>query len=218
MICGIDEAGRGPVIGPLVIAGVTFQDDTKLIEYKVRDSKKCSPERRENLAKLIKEIALGYEIIIIPASSIDDMRKVMTLNEIEVNAFIKVIKKLKPEVCYVDSADVNEKRFATDILSGLSFKPTIISKHKADDIYPVVSAASILAKTKRDEEVRKIALELEKRLNLPLGSGYPADPITQKFIRSWFEKYGKLPPHTRHSWNTSKKILKDKNTKKLDEF
>ncbi len=218
MICGIDEAGRGPVLGPLVIAGVTFQDDTKLIEYKVRDSKKCSPERRESLAKQIKEIALNYEILVIPASDIDDMRKVITLNEIEVNAFIKVIKKLKPEVCYVDSADVNEQRFATDILSGLTFKPTIISKHKADDIYPIVSAASILAKTKRDEEVQKIAQELEKKLNLPLGSGYPADPITQKFFRTWFEKFGKLPPHTRHSWNTSKKILKDKSIKKLDEF
>lgn len=218
MICGIDEAGRGPVLGPLVIAGVTFQDDTKLIEYKVRDSKKCSPERRESLAKQIKEIALNYEILVIPASDIDDMRKVITLNEIEVNAFIKVIKKLKPEVCYVDSADVNEQRFATDILSGLTFKPTIISKHKADDIYPIVSAASILAKTKRDEEIQKIAQELEKKLNLPLGSGYPADPITQKFFRTWFEKFGKLPPHTRHSWNTSKKILKDKSIKKLDEF
>lgn len=142
----------------------------------------------------------------------------MTLNEIEVNAFIKVIKKLKPEICYVDSADVNEERFAKDILSGLSFKPIIISKHKADDIYPVVSAASILAKTKRDEEVKKIAQELEKRLNLPIGSGYPSDPITRKFFKSWYEKYGKLPPYTRQSWNTSKKIIKEKNTKKLDEF
>ena len=209
---------KGPVIGPLVIAGVTFTDDKKLMELKVRDSKKCSPKRRENLAKQIKEIALNYEILVIPASAIDDMRKVMTLNEIEVNAFIKVIKKLKPELCYVDSADVNEERFANDILSGLNYKPTIISKHKADDIYPVVSAASILAKTKRDEEVKKIAKELEKRLNIPLGSGYPSDPITKKFLKTWFEKYGKLPPHIRQSWNTSKKILKNINTKKLDEF
>jgi len=218
MICGVDEAGRGPVLGPLVIAGVTFQDDKKLIELKVRDSKKCSPKRRESLAKKIKENALAYEILVIPASDIDDMRKVMTLNEIEVYAFIKVLKKLKPEVCYVDSADTNVNRFAKDILSGLTFKPIIISKHKADDIYPVVSAASILAKTKRDEEIQKIAQELEKKLNIPLGSGYPADPITQKFFKTWFEKYSKLPPYTRHSWNTSKKILKDKNIKKLDEF
>ena len=140
---------KGPVIGPLVVAGVTFKEDSKLIEYNVRDSKKITPKRREVLAKKIKEISINYEILIIPASDIDDMRKVMTLNKIEVNAFTKVIKKLKPEICYVDSADVNEKRFGRDILSGLSFKPNIISKHKADDIYPIVSAASILAKTKK---------------------------------------------------------------------
>jgi len=218
MICGVDEAGRGPVVGPLVIAGVNFRDESIIMRLKVKDSKKLSPQRREFLAKKIKEIASNYEILIISAKDIDDMRKVMTLNEIEVNAFTKAIKKLKPETCYVDSADVNEKRFARDILAGLSFKPDIISKHKADDIYPVVSAASILAKTRRDEEVQKIADELEKKLNLPLGSGYPADPITQKFLRQWVKIYGKLPPHTRHSWKTASNILKEISTKKLDEF
>jgi len=146
------------------------------------------------------------------------MRKVMTLNEIEVNAFTNVIKKLKPEICYVDSADVNEKRFARDILERLSFKPEIISKHKADDIYPIVGAASILAKTKRDEEVQKIAQNLENKLNLPMGSGYPADPITQKFLKIWVKKFGELPKHTRLSWKTAQNILKENSIKKLDEF
>jgi ribonuclease HII len=142
----------------------------------------------------------------------------MTLNEIEVNGFAKVIKKLRPEIVYVDSADVNEKRFGNDILNNLSFKPEIISKHKADDIYPVVSAASILAKTKRDEDVRRIGVELENKLNMPLGSGYPADPITIRFLRAWVDKYGKLPPYTRHSWKTAMNILKVNSTKKLDDF
>ncbi len=146
------------------------------------------------------------------------MRTVMTLNEIEVNAFTKVIKKLKPEICYVDSADVIEKRFGRDILSGLSFKPNIISKHKADEIYPIVSAASILAKTKRDEEIWNIAQNLENKLNLPLGSGYPADPITQKFLKKWVKKFRSLPPHTRHSWKTAQNLIKEISIKKLDEF
>ncbi len=218
MISGADEAGRGPVLGPLVVAGVTFKDDSKLVENKIRDSKKLSPTRREVLAKMIKEIAINYEVLVIPAKDIDDMRKVMTLNEIEVNAFTKVIKKLRPEVVYVDSADVNEERFGRDILSGLSFKPEMISKHKADDIYPVVGAASILAKTRRDEEVRKIADILEKKLNLPLGSGYPADVITQKFLKSWVEKFNNLPPHTRKSWKTAQKIMDEKSIRKLDDF
>jgi ribonuclease HII len=218
MICGVDEAGRGPVIGPLVIAGATFENDSKLIEYRVKDSKQLSPSRRDKLAKIIKKIALKYEILIIPAVDIDDMRKVMTLNEIEVNAFTKIISKLKPETCYVDSVDVNENRFSKNISTNLSFKTTIISKHKADEIFPVVSAASILAKSRREEEILKISIILEKKLNLNLGSGYPADPITQKFISTWVDKYGKLPPYTRHSWKTSQNILKEKKLKKLDDF
>ena len=218
MICGVDEAGRGPVIGPLVVAGVTLKDDSKLIEYNVRDSKKITPHRREVLTNNIKEIAINYEILIISAADIDDMRKVMTLNEIEVNAFTKVIKKLKPEVCYVDSADVNEKRFSTNILANLTFKLEIISKHKADDIYPIVGAASILAKTKRDEDVKRIEQELENKIDLPLGSGYPADPITQKFLKEWVKKFGKLPPYTRHSWKTAQNIINENSNKKLDDF
>ena len=209
---------KGPVIGPLIIAGVTFEDDSKLIEYRVKDSKLLSSSRREELARKIKKIALTYEIIVIPAEDIDDMRKVMTLNEIEINAFINIISKLKPEICYVDSVDVNQERFGRNISTALSFKTTIISKHKADEIYPVVSAASILAKSRREEEVKKIANILEEKLNLPLGSGYPADPITKKFFKTWLDRFGKLPPHTRHSWKTSQNILKEKNSKKLDDF
>jgi len=209
---------KGPVIGPLIIAGVTFKDDSKLIEYRVKDSKQLSPTKREELATKIKKIAENLEILVIPATDIDDMRKIMTLNQIEVNAFIKIITKLKPEICYVDSVDVNEERFGRNINSALSFKTTIISKHKADEIYPIVSAASILAKSGREEEVKKIANELENKLNLPLGSGYPADPITQKFFKTWLDRFGELPPHTRHSWKTSQKILDEKNVKKLDEF
>ncbi len=209
---------RGPVIGPLVVAGVTLPTDKRLIELRVKDSKKVSPTRRVRLAEKIKIMAIDYEIVVIPAKDIDDMRKVMTLNEIEVNAFSRVIKKLKPDICYVDSADVNELRFKNDILSNLSFKPDIISKHKADDIYPIVGAASILAKTRRDEEVKKIAEKLEKKINIPLGSGYPADPLTQKFLKSWYEKYGKLPSNIRKSWKTTQNLIKQANTKKLDDF
>jgi ribonuclease HII len=142
----------------------------------------------------------------------------MTLNELEVSAFSKIIEKLHPDVCYVDSADVNQERFGADILSKLSFKPKIISKHKADDIYPVVGAASIIAKTTRDENVRKIAQELEKKLNLPLGSGYPADPITKKFLKTWIKTYGELPPHTRRSWETAQRLMKENKTRKLDDY
>lgn len=218
MISGVDEAGRGPVFGPLVIAGVSFSDDSKLKRFGVKDSKKLSPERRRKLAVKIKQTADQFETLVIPASDIDDMRKVMTLNEIEVNGFSKIIKKLKPDIVYVDSADVNELRFKSDILAGLSFKTEIVSKHKADDIYPIVSAASIIAKTERDEQVANIAKVLEKKIGIPLGSGYPADPITQRFLRKWVFKYDKLPPNVRHSWKTAKNVLKQNSIRSLDEF
>jgi ribonuclease HII len=218
MICGIDEAGRGPVFGPLVITGIKFNNDHSLLELNVKDSKKTSPKRRKLLADIIKKNAVDYEVLIISARDIDDMRKVMTLNEIEVNAYTKIIKKLKPDICYVDSVDVNEQRFGRDIQSGLTFKCEIVSKHKADDIYPIVSAASIVAKTARDAEIEKIAKKLEPRLNLHFGSGYPADPITQKFLSTWIDKYKTLPPHTRRSWKTVQNILRQKSIKKLDDF
>lgn len=218
MIGGVDEAGRGPVVGPLVVAGVVFKDDVFLKENNVRDSKKCTPKTREILAEKIKANAVSYEIVVVSASDIDDLRKVMTLNELEVDIFSRIIDKLRPDVCYVDSADVNDKRFGRDISSKLSSKVEIISKHKADEIYPVVGAASILAKTTRDEHVRKIAVELERKLGVTLGSGYPADPVTMNFLRAWVERYGDLPLHTRRSWETAQNLLKNSKTRKLDDF
>jgi ribonuclease HII len=218
MIAGVDEAGRGPVIGPLVIAGITASDDTALKQMKVKDSKQLSAKKRNFLAKHIKQIASNIEVVIIKATDIDDMRKVMTMNEIEVHAFTKVIKKLKPDQCFVDAADVNSKRFGNHISAQLPKKIEIISKHKADDIYPIVSAASIIAKTIRDKEIEDIAQVLEKRIQKPLGSGYPSDPITQQFLHSWVKKYKKLPPHTRKSWKTAQRIYQQHTRKTLDDF
>ena len=218
MLCGVDEAGRGPVFGPMIVAGVNFENDKILNQNNIRDSKKITPKRREYLSNIIRKHAEKIEVIQISASDIDDMRRIMTLNELEVNVFGLIIQKLRPEICYVDSADVNDIRFGNNILAKLDYKPTIISKHKADDIYPIVGAASIIAKTIRDKEIRKIESELRKKLNLPLGSGYPADPITKNFLIKWVDNYNTLPPHTRASWKTSQTILKNKQIKKLDDF
>jgi len=218
MISGADEAGRGPVLGPLVVAGVLFDNDLELVKLNVRDSKKIAPKKRIELAEIIKKICIKYEVLVIPATDIDSMRKVMTLNEIEVNAFSKIIEKLEPDICYVDAADVNEKRFAKDISSKLSFHPKIISKHKADDIYPIVGAASIIAKTVRDSNIVEIEKKLRKKLDIPIGSGYPADPVTKNFLKTWFKTYNNLPNQVRHSWKTAENIIKKGNLKTLDDF
>ena len=218
MICGTDEAGRGPCFGPLVVAGVLVQDDSELVKIGVCDSKQLTPKKREQLAPMIQRLVSNYELIVMPAADIDDLRKTMTLNDLEVFVYSKIIEKLKPEVCYVDAVDVKEERFGRDILSHLSYKPRIISEHKADERYPVVGAASILAKVTRDEHVRKIAKELEPRLSLPLGSGYPSDPVTRRFLQTWVSRFGSLPPHVRQSWETCQKLMKNQKTKHLDEF
>ncbi|MBN1861520.1 MAG: ribonuclease HII [Candidatus Thermoplasmatota archaeon] len=218
MICGTDESGRGPCFGPLVVAGILVKNDTELVRIGVADSKKLTPRRREQLAPMIQKIASKYELIVMPAADIDDLRRTMTLNELEVFVYSKIIERLKPDVCYVDAVDVKEERFGRDILAHLSYKPQIISEHKADEKYPIVGAASILAKVTRDEHIRKIASELEPRLNLPLGSGYPSDPVTKKFLQTWVAQFGSLPPHVRKSWETCQQLIRNKNTKHLDDF
>jgi ribonuclease HII len=218
MICGADEAGRGPCFGPLVVAGILVENDAELVRIGVNDSKQLAPKKREQLAPQITRLATKYELIALPAADIDDLRKTMTINELEVFVFSKIIEKLKPDICYVDAADVNEERFGRNILSHLSFKPQMISEHKADERYPIVGAASILAKVTRDEHVRRIAQELEPKLNLPLGSGYPADPVTKKFLETWVSRFGSLPPHVRRSWETCQKLINKQKTKRLDEF
>lgn len=202
MICGIDEAGRGPVIGPLVVVGVMVEDESELERLNVRDSKKCTPERRERLAKEIKSIS-ELEVIILEAEEIDELRASKTLNEIEVELYAEIIRSLEPEVAFVDAVDVDDARFGIEIRERLDFDVEIVSKHGADNIYAVVSAASIIAKTIRDERIKSI----ERELGESIGSGYPSDSVTVNFLEKWIKEKGNLPPHTRKSWKTVRALL-----------
>ena len=213
MICGVDEAGRGPVIGPMVVAGVMLESESQLKGLNVRDSKKCTPKRREKLARELHKIA-KTEVMIIPASDIDTMREGLTMNQIETKLFASVIEKLRPNIAYVDSADVNEGRFSQDIKNELNFEVEIISKHGADEIFPIVSAASIIAKTNRDAEIRNIAKEIGENI----GSGYPSDAVTIQFLERWIHEHGKPPPHTRLSWKTAQRILNRVKSKKIEDY
>lgn len=200
-------------MGPLVVAGLMLESESPLLGLNVRDSKKCTPKRREKLAFQLNEIA-KTEVIVVPASDIDAMRQHMTMNQIEIKIFASVIEKLRPDIAYIDSADVDEERFARDIRSELDFDLQIISKHGADDTYPIVSAASIIAKTQRDSEIEKIKLKLGENM----GSGYPSDAKTIKFLENWIEDHGEPPPHTRHSWKTTQRILDKAKCTKIDDY
>ena len=213
MIVGVDEAGRGPVMGPLVVAGVAIESDVPLRQLNVRDSKKLSPERREALAPEIEKLT-KYVLVVIPAERIDVMRAEMSLNDFEAKIFAEVIEKLHPETAYVDAADVDEIEFKRCVRRELSFDVEIVSQHNADQLFPVVSAASILAKVCRDREMRAI----EQSIGVPIGSGYASDSDTIAFLARWIRENGTLPPHTRASWETARRLLAESQNLKLDDF
>ncbi|MEM3597125.1 MAG: ribonuclease HII [Candidatus Bathyarchaeia archaeon] len=206
LIAGVDDAGRGSIIGPLVIAGVLIKEENmqKLVELKVRDSKLLSPQRREKLAVEIKRVAEKYSIVKLSPMEIDKVvasgRKLHKLNRLEAQAMAKVIEMLKPDIAYVDASDVLEERFKQHILEVLPIKVQVISEHKADRKYPIVSAASIIAKVERDREIAEIAKKYGE-----IGCGYPSDPKTIRFLQKCLEEFGEYPEFVRKSWKPAKR-------------
>jgi ribonuclease HII len=202
-IAGIDEAGRGPVIGPMVIATVVVDESKleKLRELGVRDSKKLSPKRRERLFDEIVRLVDDYSIVVVSPQEIDS--RAGTLNELEVEKFALALNSLtvKPDVVYIDAADVSEERFAREILSRLEFRARIVAEHRADEKFLPVSAASIIAKVTRDREIERLKREYGE-----IGSGYPSDPRTRAFLENYFRENGSFPPIVRRTWKTLKKI------------
>lgn len=205
LIGGVDEAGKGPVVGPMMIAGVVMEEDRlpELTKMGVRDSKLLSPVRRNYLGAKIMDAAQSYHVLEISASQIDEFRKIMTMNQLMVVCHAKVLEQLKPHKAYLDAADVKEERFGDNVKKKYGAPIEIVAKHKADDTYPIVAAASILAKTHRDRAVR----ELEKENGTVFGSGYPSDPKTRKFLEGWVKEHGTFPGFVRHSWKTCEKLL-----------
>lgn len=211
LVAGVDDAGRGCVIGPLVIAGVLMKegDLPKLIQLGVKDSKLLLPSRREALAIEIKRLAERYAVMKLLPKEIDAVveggKKLHRLNRLEARTMAKVIESLKPDMAYVDASDVLEDRFKQHILESLPFKVEIISEHKADRSYPIVSAASIIAKVERDKEIAELAKKYGD-----FGSGYPTDPKTISFLKQCLENSDEYPDFVRKSWKPAKKAISEK--------
>ena len=203
-ICGIDDAGRGPMLGPLVIAGISLDKKKlrKLTSLGVKDSKKLSPKLRESLYKKIIDIVDDYYVAKISPRSIDASVKKHCLNGLEAKYMAKVVSKLNPDISYVDSCDVNPTRFGKEI-SRLSDNHKIKSYHRADSRFVVVSAASILAKVTRDRAIAR----LRKEHNL--GSGYPSDSVTVKFVTKYYKKNHEMPSFVRKSWKPVQRIVEN---------
>ncbi|RNJ79308.1 MAG: ribonuclease HII [Nitrosopumilus sp. B06] len=193
-VCGIDDAGRGSMMGPLVIAGVSIQRRKlkRLTSIGVRDSKQLTPASRERLYCKIISLADNHYIAKIHPRSIDASVRQHGLNDLEAKYMALVSSKLDSDVSYVDSCDVNPQRFGKKIsqMSG----NTIRSYHHADSRFIVVAAASILAKVTRDESIKRLAK------NHNLGSGYPADPTSVRFVKSYYSIHGSMPSFVRKSW------------------
>jgi ribonuclease HII len=194
-VVGIDEAGRGSVLGPLVLCGVVIAEDRiKFLErIKVKDSKKISPKKRVVLSRKIRKIS-DYHLVKIPAHDIDILRaNEVNLNQIEKLGMRKIIEKSEADTCIVDCFDIKPDRFKSELM-GYYPELNIITEHKADDKYVVVAAASIVAKVERDQEIAKLKKEYKD-----IGSGYPSDPKTIQFLK---DNHPDLPDFVRKSWET----------------
>jgi ribonuclease HII len=211
MICGVDEAGKGPVVGPMVVAAVAVENAKDIQGLGVKDSKQLTPSKRKELANIIKE-KFTFAVEIIEAEKVDEYRRQNKLNDLNREAFEKLISKLNPNVAYVDAADVNEHRFGKRIKEKLTNEKDtdVISMHKADAKIDVVAAASIIAKETREDEIRKLKNKIGN-----FGSGYPSDERTIKFLKSFYADNGKWPTGTRKSWKTLERI---RPVKTLDDF
>ena len=201
-ICGVDEAGRGSMLGPLVVAGITIsKSKIKLLKkLGVRDSKKLSPAAREYLYKKIIETVDDYHVIRIPPRVIDKSVANHSLNHLEAKYMARVISKLSPSTAFVDSCDVNSKRFGKEI-SELTSNTKIRSYHHADSKFVTVSAASILAKVSRDRAIMRLGK------NHDIGSGYPSDPKTKIFVKKSLRRNRDMP-FLRKSWKPVQILMK----------
>lgn len=216
MIAGVEEAGRGPVIGPLVMAVCTIEDNRqKLLTIEgVTDSKLLTPVKRDQLFEVIKSIC-DYKILIISPTTIDEALNDPNnnLNLLEAQTSAKLINQVACDKVILDCPAKDTKGYAKTVKNILNKKIDVIAEHKADLNHPIVSAASILAKVTRDREIEKI----KKEYNVDFGSGYPSDPKTQKFLKENFEN-DKYKDIIRKTWAPYKKLISDKSQSSLFDF
>jgi ribonuclease HII len=199
-VCGIDEAGRGPVIGPMVIAGIVFDEGSlpRLIDLEVKDSKLCTRSKREKLFDTILCLALRHQIAVILPDEIDRalLDPEMNLNLLEVHHQSSIIDTLFPTHVILDCPSPNIEAYTKSLCSRIkTCGITIQAEHKADVNYPIVSAASIIAKVTRDREIER----LKELIGVDFGSGYPSDPKTRRFLADHPKEFGDIK---RKTWKT----------------
>lgn len=236
LFIGIDDAGRGPVVGPMALAGVLANEEQieKLKRLGVKDSKMLTPKKRGILFKKIEKIVFAYHIVKTSPSEIDEkISKRINLNKIEALETAKIIEELikkvnlktnnqknnNPEIAViVDCPSPNTKRWCAYLADHLddesNKKIELRCEHKADTNYVVVGAASILAKVTRDKAID----EIKKEYNIECGSGYPSDPLCKKFLKTQEARELAKIGLIRKSWATWNNELKKRKQRKLIDF
>lgn len=219
LLIGIDDAGRGPIIGPMVLAGVLIEkkDEPLLKEWGAKDSKQLSAEKREEIAGKIKE-KFKFHFELATPEEIDSRTKMGTnLNRIEAVKSAKIINELMKDMnekvnVIIDCPSTNIEAWRSYVLQHIDKKELVIlsCEHKADANHISVSAASIIAKTTRDREIELI----KQKIGIDCGSGYPSDPVTCKFIEEHFDKLKEMKI-VRESWGTYDNLKAKKEQKKL---
>ena len=221
---GVDEAGKGPVLGSMFAAAVVA--DPAELPGDVGDSKGIAPDRREELAAEIRGVAAAVGVAEIPGERIDD--EATDMNSLTVAAQAEALAAAAADIDsgdadgalsgYVDAGDTNAVRFERRVAEGVADRldganPDVRAEHRADETYPVVGAASIVAKVERDAHVDRLAAE-----HGDVGSGYPSDPATREFLEGYVAEHGSLPPCARASWKTSQDALAAATQSSLGEF
>ncbi len=209
MIAGIDEAGRGPVVGPLVVAMVEG-DQEELRRLGVKDSKELSPKKRELLFEKILEVCKVRYVRVEPFV-IDAYVVGGSLNSLEADVMISLIHSSGAEKIFIDAPDVDAQRFGSLIAQRTGRE--VVAEHGADKKYPIVSAASIVAKVIRDRIIRGIS-----EVYGEVGSGYPHDATTIKFVEGWIRRMGRVPSFVRSSWITVRRIVQRSWQRTLEDY
>jgi len=217
-VLGIDEAGRGPVLGSMFIGGFLIEENktNKLEEIGAKDSKKLSDKKRESIREKLNDLGSIF-LEEFTASSIDDMMDVMSINDIELKGFADVIDRAEPDKVIMDLPEPDAEKFIgkiKDLMDTDHHEVDFIAEHGADDKYPVVSAASIIAKSARESHVEN----LHSKYGYDFASGYPHDKPTITFIEKYIEQEGELPPETRKSWSTAQRLMSQSKQNSLGDF
>lgn len=214
-VVGVDEAGKGPVLGSMFAAAVRWPDDRAFPEG-VADSKQLSAERRESLDGHLRGTD-GARVATaeVPVARIDDPGTDM--NALTVAAHARALGDVvEPgDVVRCDAADVDPDRFARRLQDALEAGANVDlrAEHRADERHAIVGAASVVAKVARDAHVADLATEYGD-----VGSGYPSDPTTMAFLESYVQAEGRLPACARASWSTSQRALAAAEQAGLTEF